>query len=138
MSSTHQALRATGREFYRYFFAGLAAFGADFVALVLLTEGLGVNYLVANACGVSLGILVSYVLCVRWVFTQRRFSQVSIEVPAFVLTSLVGLVLNEALLWLFVEIAALYYLWAKILVTGLMFIVNFLLKKLVVFSGQVK
>jgi len=50
-----------------------------------------------------------------------------------VLTCFVGILLNELLLWLLVEFADSHYLVAKVIVTFVIFVVNFCLKKLVLF-----
>jgi putative flippase GtrA len=120
-------------EFSRYFAAGSLAFGSDFLVLVALTELAGVNYLVSNIFGFCCGLLVSYLLCVRWVFVRRRLSEPAQEFAIFVLLALVGLALNEGVLWIAVELAGQHYAVAKVVATGAVFVVNFLMKKIVLF-----
>jgi putative flippase GtrA len=121
------------REFGRYLLTGSAAFASDFLLLVGLTEGAGLNYLVANLFAFAAGFLVNYLLCVRWVFERRRFAVTSQEFAVFVAVALPGLALNEAVLWLAVALAGLHYAAAKVLATGLVFVVNFLLRKFLLF-----
>jgi len=123
----------TLQEFRRYFGAGLAAFGSDFLLLVVLTEGLEVNYLASNIFGFLLGLFVSYVLSIKWVFEYRRFESLRQEMTLFVLLALVGLAVNEGILWLLVEVGALHYTMAKIAATGFVFVFNFVLRKAVLF-----
>ncbi len=120
-------------EFVRYFWAGGLATLADFAVLLLLTEFFGINYLWSNLIAVSVGLVTSYVLCVRWVFLDRRYNRVVLEFPLFVLTCIIGLLLNELLLWVFVEFGGTDYLLAKVIVTGVLFVVNFAVKKVVLF-----
>ncbi len=124
--------RLTG-EFVRYFAAGCLAFGGDFLTLVALTELAGVNYLVSNLFGFGCGLLISYLLCVRWVFTRRRLAVPAQEFAVFTLLALVGLALNEGVLWLAVELAGQHYAVAKVMATGAVFVLNFLMKKAVLF-----
>jgi putative flippase GtrA len=124
--------RLTG-EFLRYFVAGSLAFGSDFLVLVALTERGGVNYLVSNIFGFCCGLLISYLLCIRWVFSRRRLSVPTHEFAIFVLLALIGLGLNEGVLWLAVELAGQHYAVAKVMATGAVFVVNFLMKKFVLF-----
>ena len=121
------------KEFVRYFWAGGLATLADFAVLLLLTEFFGINYLWSNLIAVSVGLVTSYVLCVRWVFLDRRYNRVVLEFPLFVLTCIIGLLLNELLLWVFVEFGGTDYLSAKVIVTGVLFVVNFAVKKVVLF-----
>lgn len=124
--------RLTG-EFSRYFVAGSLAFGSDFLVLVALTELGGVNYLVSNLFGFCCGLLVSYLLCIRWVFARRRLTVPAQEFAVFVLLALVGLALNEGVLWAAVELAGQHYALAKVMATVAVFVVNFLMKKIVLF-----
>ena len=120
-------------EFTRYFWAGGLATLADFAVLLLLTEVFDINYLWSNLIAVSVGLVMSYVLCVRWVFLDRRYNRVVLEFPLFVLTCIIGLLLNELLLWIFVEFGGIDYVLAKVIVTGVVFFVNFGVKKVVLF-----
>lgn len=122
------------QEFRRYFCAGTLTFLADFAVLAALAEGFGVHYLVANAASVVVGISIGYWLCIKWVFTYRKFSRVAVEIPMFIALSLAGLVINEALLWLCVAGFSMHYLVAKVLVTAVVFILNFAMKKRALFS----
>ena len=124
---------ASRTEFTRYFWAGCLAFSVDFAVLLFLTEVVEINYLWSNLAAVSVGIVISYLLCVNWVFDNRRYNQVVFELPIFVLISIVGVLLNESLLWASVEFGEIHYLAAKIIVTLAVFVVNFCLKKVILF-----
>jgi putative flippase GtrA len=120
-------------EFTRYLLAGSLTFLMDLMTLVLLTEFIGLNYLWSNLVGVFVGIVVSYILCVKWVFLDRRYNRVVLEFPIFLMTCLVGVLLNELMLWGLVEFGGVYYITSKIVVTAVVFVVNFLLKKTLLF-----
>ena len=125
---------ASRTEFTRYFWAGCLAFLVDFTLLLFLTEVAKINYLYSNLAAVSVGIMISYLLCVSWVFDNRRYNQVIFELPIFALTSIVGVLLNESLLWASVEFGGIHYLAAKVVVTLAVFVVNFCLKKVILFQ----
>jgi len=128
---------ASRTEFTRYFWAGSLAFAVDFSIFYLFTESVGLNYLWANLIGVCFGIVLNYLLCVSWVFVERRYSQVAFEFPLFVLLSVVGLAMNEFCLWIAVAFANVHHLVAKILVTFGIFIVNFYMKKIILFRRRI-
>ena len=104
-------------------------FLADVLTLFVLTELVGINYLLSNLAGMCVGILVSYLLCVKWVFLDRRYNRVALEFPLFILTCLIGVSLNELLLWLVVEFGGIHYLVSMVIVTAVVFIFNFFFKK---------
>jgi putative flippase GtrA len=124
---------AIRREFTRYLVAGTLAFLSDFSVFLLLTYGFAVHYLIANVAGFCLGLTVSYLLCIRWVFAQRTYGAPSIELPVFLAISLVMLMIGEIIMLGLVEYAALPSAMAKIVMTGMIFIGNFLLKKFLLF-----
>ncbi len=124
---------ASRTEFTRYFWAGSLTFLVDFLILLLLTEVGGVNYLWSNLAAVSVGIVMSYLFSVKWIFLDRRYSRVVFEFPIFVLICVVGILLNETLLWAFVEFGNIHYLVAKVVVAVAIFAINFLVKKIILF-----
>ncbi|MBE0577575.1 MAG: GtrA family protein [Desulfuromonadales bacterium] len=124
---------ASRTEFSRYFWAGSLTFLVDFLILFILTEFAGINYLWSNLVGVSVGILMSYLLCINWVFNSRRFNRVVYEFPLFILTCVFGILVNESLLWAFVTFGKIHYLVGKIIVTAAVFVVNFCLRKTLLF-----
>jgi putative flippase GtrA len=137
MNPFRKALNYAGRtEFSRYFWAGCLVTFTDFFVLLVLTEGVGINYLWSNLAAVSAGMVTSYLFCIKWVFLARRYNRVVYEFPLFVLTSIACLVLNEVLLWGLVEIGRIYYVVSKVIVTLAIFIVNYMLKKWVLFNPQ--
>ena len=134
MTSMSKIIQSASRtEFSRYFWAGCLTFLVDFLILFVLTELAGINYLWSNMVGVSVGILMSYLLCINWVFKSRRFNRVVFEIPLFILTCLFGISLNESLLWAFVTFGKIHYLGAKVIVTAAVFVVNFCLRKTLLF-----
>ena len=121
------------REFVRYFWAGCLVFGLDLAVLVALTELAGLHYLVANLFSFGVGLTVGYLLSIRWIFARRRVTRAHHEFTIFFLLTLIGLALNEGLIWAGVEFAGLHYTLAKVVATGTGFVVNFAMKKAVLF-----
>jgi putative flippase GtrA len=126
-------LYASSTEFLRYFWAGSLTFLADFLLLIVLTELVGINYLWSNLAAVSVGMVLGYLLCITWVFQNRRYTRVVLEFPLFVLICIAGILLNETLLWACVEFGKTHYLVAKVIVTVFVFVFNFFLKKMILF-----
>jgi len=123
----------TVRQLLKTVVASQAAFWLDFGILALLTEAAGLHYLASAAVAFLAGTTVSYVLSVAWVFDTRRVASKAAEYALFVLVGVVGLALNEGLLWAFTEALGLHYLVSKVVAATLIFGWNFGARKLLLF-----
>ena len=109
---------------------GVIATIIDFFFLFLFTDVFGMYYLLSAAISFVLSTLFNYVASMRFVFNSK-FSkdEKSKELILFVILSVSGLVLNQFLLWFFVEKIALYYMAAKIVATFFVMMWNFVSRK---------
>jgi putative flippase GtrA len=101
--------------------------------LALLTEVAGLHYLLSAAVSFLLGTTMSWLLSVRWVFEVRARASKAMEYGLFVLVGVVGLGLNEGLLWLLTDYGGVYYLLSKIIAASLVFFWNFGMRRALLF-----
>lgn len=120
-------------QLFRYLFVGGAAFAVDFGALYFFTSVVGWHYLFSNLIAFGLGLATNYLLSVRWVFQQRKFEDRKKEFLMFAAIGVVGLILNQLVLWLLTDLAGLFYLYSKIGATAAVFLWNFLGRRYFVF-----
>jgi putative flippase GtrA len=121
-------------EGIRYFVASAAALVVDYATLVGATELFKIHYLVSAALGFTGGLLVNYLLSVAWVFKERRLANRWAEAAGFVAVGLIGLAVNEGLMALFVEGFGLVYAVAKFPATGIGFVFNYGLRRILLFT----
>jgi putative flippase GtrA len=121
------------REFARYVIVGGLAFACDTSTLFSLTQFLKVNYLISAPLGFIVGTIVNYILSRTWVFERRRLVSTSAEMTIFTLIGVVGLGLNELILWFFQSKLKIYYLFAKGVSGVVVFGWNFGARKLALF-----
>jgi putative flippase GtrA len=127
--SSKGALEELARSIPVSFFS----FALDIGLLTLLTEAAHLMYLISAAVSFTVGVTVSYVLSILWVFGVRRAPSKAVEYGLFVLIGAIGLGLNEALLWFFTDPLGLYYLLSKCIAAALVFFWNFWTRKYVLF-----
>ena len=127
-------LRGIADEGVRYFGASAAALAVDFGAYSGLVRLAGVDYLVAAPVGFSLGIVLIYMLCIRWVFRHRRLKDARAEFGLFALLALAGLALNQLIVYVGVDRFGLVFELAKAVSAGFVFCFNFATRKLVLFT----
>ena len=118
----------------RYVAAAAVALALDFGTYVGLIRLLDVHYLAAAPIGFSLGLALMYALSVRWVFRERRLSDARVEFAVFAGIGIVGLLLNQLVIWLGVEKAGLGYETAKLVSAAIVFCFNFGSRKLALFT----
>ena len=120
-------------EFIRYFIASAIALVVDAGSLYLLTDVAGLPYLYSGAIAFILGLTVIYVLSVTWVFDRRVLRDPKAEFLLFAVIGIVGLGINEAVLWVATDVIGLYYLISKVLSVIFVFSWNFGARKYALF-----
>lgn len=120
-------------QLFRHTISGVVAFSMDFTLLCFLKEIIGWNYQIATICGYSIGILITYLFSTKWIFHNRKFKNKSVELLLFITLNLIGLAINSLFMWLFTSVGGIYYLYSKILTTGIVYFWNFFSKKITLF-----
>lgn len=122
---------------------GALSFAIDFSVFFLLSTFTPMPILVANFWGFTISVVFNYIMSMKYVFERKDNIDKKTEFTVFVILSLIGLGLNEFLVWLFVE-----YSYAnipviaenlsydmmkavgKILATGIVMVYNFISRKI--------
>lgn len=121
-------------QFFRYIFVGGAAFIIDFVSLYVFTDIFGVYYLTSAAIAFILGLIANYILSISWVFNKRTLDNMWSEFTIFAVIGIIGLVLNEVIIWFFTGYVGLFYLLSKIIAAALILFWNFFARKFTLFK----
>lgn len=121
-------------QLIRYTFVGGVAFVVDYGLLFCLTEFAGLHYLWSAAVAFVAGLAVNYTLSLLLVFTTHRLQNAWIEFAIFALIGVVGLGLNEGIIYVVADILGAHYMLAKIVSTILVFFWNFFARKLTLFQ----
>lgn len=122
-------------DMIRYGAASVFALALDVSILMLLTKAFGVDYLTAAATGFLSGLALIYLLSVSFVFDGRRRRPPRVEMAGFLITGLVGLMLTEALMHLFVDRFGQSLSLAKGATTGFVFMFNFVSRRSLLFKA---
>ena len=123
-------------QIIRYFISGGIAAVVDFGLLFLLTEFLDFYYLLSAVISFSVGLLITYLFSITWIFNQRRIGNRWIELLIFSSIGAVGLLLTYLFMSYFTEVIHLHYMLSKVLTTIIVFFWNFLTKRFVLFTGK--
>lgn len=126
-------------QFLRYFVTGGLAFVVDFGVFALAFYYFDVHYLLANLIGLMGGNVVNYLLSIGWVFSaekRKMEKHLVMEITVFVIISLVGMALNEFLMYLLVGLLLIQEMVSKIGAAIVVLLYNFLARKFILFKKK--
>lgn len=118
------------QQIIRFGFVGGTAFILDAGTLFILTNFLGIHYLVSGMISFTISVVYNYILSVKWVFDGNEKGNKIQELGIFIGLSVVGLALNQFIMWVFVDKLNIYYMFAKVVSTALVMIYNFITRKI--------
>ena len=125
-------------EFIRYVVASAIALILDIATLSFLTSIVEVPYLISGAIAFLVGLTSVYFLSVRWVFAERTLSNPWAEFLLFAGIGVVGLAINEAILYVFTSLFGFFYLVSKIASVVFVFTWNFGARKIFLFKTRTR
>lgn len=121
-------------QLFRYCITGGTAAIVDFSSLYILTELINIHYLISAIIAFIFGLTTNYILSIFWVFNKRRLKSRFLEFVIFSIIGIVGLGLNELIIWYFTEYIHFHYMMSKMLSTVVVVSWNFYGKKNILFS----
>ena len=121
-------------QFFRYFFVGGFAFVVDFALLYILTDKLKMFYLFSATIAFIVGIIVNFILSKLWIFQKKALVNKYLEFGIFGSVGIVGLGLNNLIMWFLTSKLGLYYLLSKLVATAIVYIWNFGARKYILYK----
>lgn len=144
------------RQIMKFGVVGAFCFLIDYFVLFACTEFIGLPYMVASVVSFTVSVVINYILSVKFVFDTKKDANKSKEFALFVILSLVGLGINQVIMWFGVEIvmrnwivgyyetiaktgvwttiigfAIRYdYMFIKMVATGIVMVYNFITRKI--------
>lgn len=109
---------------------GGIAFVIDYGILFLLAKVIGLNELISAAISFIISLTFNYFLSTKWVFEAKK--QTPKEVIIFVLLSVVGLGINEVLIYLGTKKLRIDVMIVKLFATAIVMVYNFITRKLII------
>ena len=121
-------------QLFRYGFVGGLAFVVDYGTLFCLTQFAGVPYLWSAAIAFILGLVTNYLISISWVFSHTGRMHIWQEFAVFAAIGVIGLALNEGIMYVGTDMLQLHYMVSKLISTGIVFFWNFFARKVLVFT----
>lgn len=117
------------QQIARFGVIGVLAFFIDYGFLYAFTEWLGIHYLISSVLSFSISVIFNYIASVLWVFDVKQETSKTRNFILFIVFSVIGLGINQLVMWLGVESLGLHYILVKIFATAVVMVWNFVTRK---------
>lgn len=115
---------------FRFGIVGGIAFLIDYSILFICTEYLGIYYLISSFISFTVSTVFNYIASVRWVFDVDQKKSQRRNFVLFIVFSVIGLGINQCIMWFGVEKLDFYYMLVKIGATAIVMVFNFVTRKM--------
>ena len=112
-------------QIFKFGIVGGTAFVIDFVFLYIFREFCHFPVLVSNTLSFCISVIYNYIASVKWVFDINKEKDARKQFIVFIVFSVIGLLINDLIMWVSVDFLCIYYLLAKIIATFIVMIFNF-------------
>ncbi len=117
-------------QIFKFGIVGGTAFVIDFVFLYIFREFCHFPVLISNTLSFCISVIYNYIASVKWVFDVNKEKNAKMQFVVFIILSVIGLLINDLIMWVSVDFLSIYYLLAKIIATIIVMIFNFVTRKM--------
>jgi len=114
-----------GLKFLKFCTVGFSGLAIDFGITYLAKEKLKFNKYVANSLGFSLASTSNYFLNKVWTFHDTNPDAIT-QFSKYIFIALIGLLLNNLIIYLLVNKKEVTFYWAKLIAIGIVVFWNFI------------
>ena len=113
-------------QIFKFGIIGALAFVIDYG----LTEVFNVNYLISSGISFTISVIFNYICSMKYVFVGRDDMSKQKEFIIFVILSVIGLGINQIIMWLMVDKLGIFYAIVKLFATAVVMVWNFVTRKI--------
>lgn len=117
------------KQIIKFGIVGASAFLIDYSILYILTEFFEIYYLYSSVISFSVSVIFNYILSIKWVFDVSKKQTIK-EFSTFIILSIIGLIINQLIMFVMVEKASIWYMFSKIVSTIIVMVYNFITRKI--------
>lgn len=119
-------------QILKFGIVGFLAFLIDYGILMLLSQVFGVNPVIAAGISFCISLVFNYLASMRYVFSHRENMSSGHEFVLFLMLSVVGLAINEVIIWIGTKTlgtSGLMVTITKVVATTVVMVWNFISRK---------
>ena len=118
------------KQIFRFIIVGGIATIIDWTIYYILFNIFEINPLIANILSFSVAVVYNCIASIKWVFTVDENKNKKQIFIGFVILSIIGLIISEILLYIFVDTIKINEMISKVLATIIVMTFNFVTRKM--------
>lgn len=109
---------------------GIIATVIDYVLLYVLTDYLHIYYVTSATISFCVSLIFNYIASMKYVFKRKEDANRVKEFLVFVILSVIGLGINDGIMYLGTTMVGIHYMITKLGATGIVMVWNFVTRKI--------
>lgn len=101
----------------------------DFICLYIFKEYLNIDVILANTLSFIISVIYNYIASINLVFDIDKNKNKKLKFVLFIIFSVIGLIINNTLIYILTSTLNIYYLLSKVIATLIVMIFNFITRK---------
>ena len=123
-------------QIIKFGIVGVIATIIDYAFLIFFTEVCKINPVISTGLSFIISLIANYLLSMKFVFKAKKNLSKNKEILIFVITSTIGLGLNELLMYIGKDVLKINYLIVKKIDTLVVMVWNYVSKKILIEGKQ--
>lgn len=116
-------------QIFRFGIVGVVATVIDFIFLYIFKEVCNLNVVVANTLSFVISVMYNYWASLTFVFDVDESKSKSRNFIIFIICSVIGLGINDLIVWVVTEMLNIHYMISKLVATVVVMVFNFVTRK---------
>lgn len=117
------------KQILKFGVVGVIAFFIDYSLLYILTEFCYIHYMISSVISFIVSLIFNYIASIYWVFDVKK-KQTYKEIIVFTILSVIGLGINQLVMYLMTGVGKIYYMLSKLVATAIVMVWNFITRKI--------
>lgn len=117
-------------QIFKFGIVGVIATIIDWFVFYLANDIFKIHYAISAILSFTVSVIYNYTASVKWVFDVNNEKSKRKQFIEFISFSIVGLLLNDLIMWICVDKFSIYYLLSKIIATAIVMVFNFITRKM--------